>query len=1180
MCYILTQLDHVAHNDTFTLRLVNSLDYEDSPVQSITVTVTDGTTAPLMQRIDITVVDQNEVPTDISINSMVVQENVQIGTTIGLVTVTDPDQIESFSCALLENSNGRFAMNGLNLIVAGDINYEQRSSHSITIECADKGQLLYTKVFTITVIDVNDAPTGIESDTGRYQVNENMPSSTRVALLNTIDEDVGDTFTYLVINGTDKFTISGNELLTTTSLNFEQESSYQIFVQSIDRRGESISVLVNVEVIDVNDAPSDIYFIIAPIVPENAIINTTVGRLAVDDEDIGDSHTFATSSVSSTFRVDQQGMVYTLASLDFEASPELLLDVVAYDSGNLNKLKTVMVSVSDVNEVPLDIILSNYETAENQPADVVVAMVTVEDQDFNETFYCQLIQPYPFYFAIVQNVMGIALVTTNSTINYELTSTFLITLDCYDHGGLLYKKDIPIMITDNNDPPTQIRFVNALYSAPDDGQILLTAPIVEIHENTDPGETVTAISITDEDVGQLHTCEIVNSSSPNAFVITSTNPTLQTSESIDFEQNDRIYVVITCSDAIANNPLSVSAPLLVDILNVNEPLSGISLMPNMVAENSPSGTLIGVFDFVDPDGEASESVYVFTLTSASAPFVIGRNSSNWYLSVSRQAINYEILSSFTLVIEVIEINAEGNFTYSQTVEVAVEDVNEAPTGLTFHDGYTTVTVPSDTHPGVVVENFTITDEDADDMHVVTIVGGNADQFFTISGHNLVLTEKLTPGSYDLILDVMVADSGNLTILRHFIVSVIDMSTCNTSNPCDENAFCFMYRPGQAACVCQLGYSGDGYSCTNIDYCKSNPCHPNNTVGSCKDGDGGIDNYTCDCVPGYDPPNCYNETNECATMPCDSVGTSICTDLFNDFRCTCRRGFTGKRCETDINDCANNPCKNNGTCIDQPGGYNCTCPLPYFGDHCEEDITVCNDDKACPNNGVCDVSTDTCFCEPPYYHNCQHCEEGCYWDNTTLSCVDFDECAMEPNPCEPKNASLTCVNFEDKPCTFCCIDNNGNIDFCGPGSIGSAPVRNEADSDIPTPAIVVPVLLVVILVLLLVLGLGYVRYRYVKGKNRRLKTEKYSPFDDDNPDPVDYENRPTSVYAENPLYSDPFATIQMAAGNRSSIISGGTRISYISNDSDEVDNDPQAKHVSNPVFEGDDQPTTGYEEAEP
>jgi len=1171
---------------------VSPLDYEEphNHIRTIDVSVTDGTTTPLTQRIDIVILDQNEAPTDIGIDNLMVEENVAIGTSVGLVTVTDPDETETFFCVLLDNSNGRFGMDGLTIRVAGDINYEEHSSHSITIECADKGQLVYTKVFSIAVMNTNDAPTDILSDTGRYEVNENMPSSTRVAFLNTIDEDQGDTFTYLILNGTNKFIISGNELLTTTSLNYEEESSYQIFVQSIDFSGESVTVIVTIEVMDVNDAPSDVYFIIAPIIPENATINTTVGRLGVNDEDSGDSHTFATSGISTTFRVDQQGIVYTIASLDFEESSELLLDVVAYDSGSLNKLKTVMITVSDVNEAPHDIMLSTYETAENQPAGIVVAMIAVEDQDFNDTFHCQLIQPPPYYFGIVENLMSMTLVTTNSTVNYELTQTYLITLDCYDHGGLLYKEDIPISITDNNDPPTQIRFVNALYSTPvGDGQILLTVPIVEIYENADPGETVTGISVTDEDVGQLHACEIFNSTSSHAFVITSTEPTLQTSESIDFEEIERVDLVIRCRDAIANDPLSVSAPLQVDILNVNEPPSGISLVPNMVVENSLSGTPIGVFDFIDPDSDSYESVYIFTLISIEAPFVIGRNSSNWYLSVSRQAINYEALSSFTLTIEVLEINPEGNVSHSQTVKVVVQDINEAPSSLTFHGGYTSVIVPSDAHPGIVVENFTVIDEDTDDIHVISIVGGNADQFFMISGQNLVLSEKLTPGSYDLILDVMARDTGNLTILRHFSISVIDMSTCNTSNPCHENAFCFMYRPGQASCVCQLGYSGDGYSCVDIDYCKSNPCHPNNTISRCKDGDGGIDNYTCECIPGYDPPNCYNETNECATMPCDSIGSSICTDLFNDFRCTCRKGFTGKQCETDINDCEKNPCKNNGTCIDQPGGYNCQCPRPYFGDNCENDTTICDKDSPCPFNGTCQHSTDTCFCKTPYYFNCQHCQEGCFWDNNTQTCVDFDECSNDPNPCEQKNVSLTCVNFEDRPCTFCCLDKNGNIDFCGPTAVELPNIgpsdRNDDSSSVPIPAIVVPVLLVIILSLLLILGLGYVRYRWVKNKNSQLRNDKYSPFEDDNPtDPVNNDGRPTSVYAENPLYSNPFSTIQNAVGNRSSILSSGTRDSYVSDDSAEFDDndntgDRRRSFVPNPVYEDDGQ-FYGDEEAEP
>ena len=372
-------------------------------------------------------------------------------------------------------------------------------------------------------------------------------------------------------------------------------------------------------------------------------------------------------------------------------------------------------------------------------------------------------------------------------------------------------------------------------------------------------------------------------------------------------------------------------------------------------------------------------------------------------------MNYEALSSFTLSISVLEVNPEGNFSYVQIVEVDVEDINESPTGLTFHDGYTSVVVSSDTHPGIVVETFTVIDEDHNDFHTITVIGGDADLFFEISGQNLILIEVLTPGVYSLFLDVMATDSGNLTITQHFGISIIDMSTCNTSNPCDEHAFCFIYQPGQASCVCELGYSGDGYSCVDIDYCESSPCHPINTIGRCKDGEGGIDNYTCDCVPGYDPPNCFNETNECADMPCDPLGTSRCIDLFNDFNCTCRKGFFGKRCENITDNCESMPCKNNGTCYNQPDGFTCACPLPFFGDLCEKDTTLCDKNNPCPFNGTCQTITDTCVCSPPYFHNCQHCDVGCFWDNKTNECVDFDECANNLHPCG-ENTSLTCVKI--------------------------------------------------------------------------------------------------------------------------------------------------------------------------
>ena len=87
------------------------------------------------------------------------------------------------------------------------------------------------------------------------------------------------------------------------------------------------------------------------------------------------------------------------------------------DSGNLKSIKSLLIFVTDVNEAPYSIMLSSYQIPENQPANKIVATITVEDQDYNETFSCQLTQPSPFYFSLTANSTHITLVTTNATIN-------------------------------------------------------------------------------------------------------------------------------------------------------------------------------------------------------------------------------------------------------------------------------------------------------------------------------------------------------------------------------------------------------------------------------------------------------------------------------------------------------------------------------------------------------------------------------------------------------------------------------------------------------------------------------------------------------------------------------------------------------------------------------------------
>ena len=87
------------------------------------------------------------------------------------------------------------------------------------------------------------------------------------------------------------------------------------------------------------------------------------------------------------------------------------------------------------------------------------------------------------------------------------------------------------------------------------------------------------------------------------------------------------------------------------------------------------------------------------------------------------------------------------------------------------------------------------------------------------------------------------------------------------------------------------------------------------------------------------PYCEKETDECGSIPCQNGGT--CTDLLNNYTCDCIVGFDGYNCNVDIDDCAEYPCQNNGRCVDGIDSYVCECvstPTTHFeGELCENEF---------------------------------------------------------------------------------------------------------------------------------------------------------------------------------------------------------------------------------------------------
>ena len=162
--YSLYDTANYPDNNSFTVSsagvLKNSaiFNYEAKTSYTIRVRTTDAGGLTYDGTFTINVTNQNEAPTNISLSSSSISENVPTGTTIGTLSSTDPDAGDTFTYALVDGGsypdNSSFSINGSTLRSASVYNYENKSSYSIRVRTTDAGGLTYDKTLTITITNV------------------------------------------------------------------------------------------------------------------------------------------------------------------------------------------------------------------------------------------------------------------------------------------------------------------------------------------------------------------------------------------------------------------------------------------------------------------------------------------------------------------------------------------------------------------------------------------------------------------------------------------------------------------------------------------------------------------------------------------------------------------------------------------------------------------------------------------------------------------------------------------------------------------------------------------------------------------------------------------------------------------------------------------------------------------
>jgi len=352
--------------NTGVITIASALDAELATSHDVTVRAlsTDGSES--FTTLTIEVIDVSEFAitgiVDADSSQDIVNENAAIGTTVGVQAFADDyDQDDFVRYELTDDAGNRFAIDEISgvITVNGLLDFESNPSHLIIVRAysTDGGETSISR--TIFVRDVNESPTDIAPDTA--SVDEQTPTGTYVTQLTADDVDAGETFTWTLLDTAGgRFTIdSGTGIVRVndgTILDHFVTSSHNIHVLVTDSGGESYQEWVEIDVLNVNEAPtisvSDVT------INEGLAIGTVIETASATDFDNGDIHTFSIANGNSAgiFTINpSSGTISVIdnTNLSFDLNPSITLTIQVQDLGGLIDTAEMDVTVLNVNTAPV-----------------------------------------------------------------------------------------------------------------------------------------------------------------------------------------------------------------------------------------------------------------------------------------------------------------------------------------------------------------------------------------------------------------------------------------------------------------------------------------------------------------------------------------------------------------------------------------------------------------------------------------------------------------------------------------------------------------------------------------------------------------------------------------------------------------------------------------------------------
>ncbi|QYX66870.1 putative Ig domain-containing protein [Shewanella putrefaciens] len=764
---------------------------------TLKVTDTDGLTAE--QSFSITVTNVNDAPT---ISSTAITAATQDAAYSYSFAASDTDVDDVLTLSAVTKPSW-LSFNAATGVLSGTPSNSDVGSHAVTLKVTDTDGLTAEQSFSITVTNVNDAPT--ISSTAITAATQDAAYSYNFA---AADTDVGDTLTLSAVTKPSWLSFNAATGVLSGTPSNADVGSHAVTLKVIDTDGLTAEQSFSITVTNVNDAPT---------ISSTAITAATQDaaysyNFAAADTDVGDTLTLSAVTKPSWLSFNAAtGLLSGTPSNADVGSHAVTLKVT--DTDGLTAEQSFSITVTNVNDAPT--ISSTAITAATQDAAYSYSFAA-SDTDVGDVLILSAVtKPSWLSFNAATGVLS-------GTPSNADVGSHAVTLKVTDTDGLTAEQSFSITVTNVNDAPTISS--TAITAATQDAAYSYSFAA----SDTDVGDTLTLSAVTkpswlsfnvatgllsgtpsNADVGShavtLKVTDTDGLTAEQSFSITVTNvndaPTIS-STAITVATQDAAYSYnFAAADTDVGDTLTLSAVTKPSWLSFNAATGVLSGTPS----NADVGSHAVTLKVTDTDGLTAEQSFSITVTNVNdAPTI---SSTAITAATQDAAYSYNFAASDTDVGDVLTLSAvtkpswlsfnaatgvlsgtpsnadvgshavtlkvtdTDGLTAEQSFSITVTNVNDAPT-------ISSTAITAATQDAAYSYNFAASDTDVGD--VLTLSAVTKPSWLSFNAATGVLSG--TPSNSDVgshAVTLKVTDTDGLTAEQSFSITVTNVNDAPT-----------------------------------------------------------------------------------------------------------------------------------------------------------------------------------------------------------------------------------------------------------------------------------------------------------------------------------------------------------------------------------------------------------------